>query len=346
MLIHAAVDLQLIQTNSQYQKHCDRFQSFRCKHIHQRRVHKRDGLHLKQFEPFFEFAGNRPIHGGALIAPNAIPDWVRSLWRDPNVAWEEQKKWIWEMVHGHPQITYWDVVNELWPAPNRMRSVPWAEEHDEWWIDEAFHLAREANPSAKLFIKEFRPQDPGRWRKLFAYVGGALDRGVPIDGIAVQLHSNCYRPMLIRDAEWVFKWVKRLGVRLICDETIGWDTKFWSSRMRKMERLEQFKFEIWQRNIYRKWRELCESYGCEMFGVWCPSDQWRDTWHLKDMPLWADGAAYWRLKDVQANPKALEAWERLNQPKDRPFKQECTPGLWRKNWSEKPVLSVFPELTT
>ena len=345
MLIHAAIDLELIKTNKRYRAHVDRFQSLRCKQLHQRRVHQRDGLRLAQFKPFFELAGDRPIHGGALIAPNAIPDWIRSLWRDPDAAWEAQKEWIWQMVHGHPQITHWDVVNELWPTANRMRSVPWAEEHYYWWIDEAFKLAREANPDASLFIKDFRPQDRGRWRTLLHYVGMALDKGVSIDGIAVQLHSNCYRPMLIRDAEWVFRQVERLGVRLVCDETIAWDTAFWSTKLGRMHRVDPDKFEAWQANIYREWRQLCEAYGCEMFGFWSPSDLWKDIWHYADRPAWLNSGAYWSWGEIKANQKALEAWEKLKRPRQKPFKQPCTPGLWRLDWSERPALEAFPELS-
>lgn len=343
MLIHGAVDLQLIQINSQYRKHCDRFHSFRCKHFHQKRIHQRNGFRLEQFDPFFQFVGARPIHGGALIVPNAIPTWISSLWRDPNYAWEEQEKWIWHVVSNYPQITHWDVVNELWANALQMRQVPWADQNEIWWIDKAFRLARKANPEASLFIKDFRPQDRGRWRSLFAYVQAALDRGVPIDGVSVQLHSNCHRPMLMRDAEWVFTQVEKLGIRLVCDETIIWDTSVISSQIGKAIVIPPLVFEPWQAKTYREYRELCEAFDCEMFGFWSPSDLWRDIWHYTDRPVWLDGAARWSWGEIKPYSQRLSDWEILPTPR-KPFKQSCSPGLWRQDWSGKPVLSVFPEL--
>ncbi|MEM9945398.1 MAG: endo-1,4-beta-xylanase [Cyanobacteria bacterium P01_D01_bin.36] len=344
MLSHAAVDLKLLQSSADYRVCVDRFQSLRCKHFHQRRVHRPDGFRLEQFKPFWEFAGNRPIHGGALIAPNAIPSWIRSL-RDPEAAWAAQREWIVKAVGDHPQVTHWDVVNELWPDSVRMRRVPWAKEHHGWWIDEAFKLAREANPNATLLIKDFRPIDTGRWRVLLHYVHTALDKGIPIDGVAVQIHSVCYHNpakaatyqyVLMRETEWIFKQVQKLGLKIVCDETIAWNLN------KGGQLFEVDKFEEWQAKVYREWRQLCEAYGCEMFGVWCPTDQFFDTWHYTDRPVWIDGQAYWRMEDIEADPELLKIWKEKEY--QQPRKQVCTPGLWRGDWSGRPVMDVFEKL--
>ncbi|MEO0533229.1 MAG: endo-1,4-beta-xylanase [Cyanobacteria bacterium P01_A01_bin.123] len=357
MLLQFSVETDLLIKDPQYKAHVERGQGFRLKQLHQNRVHTRNGLDLSSIQHAIDWADNKLTHGGALTAPNAIPEWVRSLYRNPSEAWEAQKQWIQGIVSALPQVKYWDVANELWPTGVWMRNVPWAKQHHYWWIDESFHLAREANPNATLLIKELRPQDTSRWGVLLNYVSMARAKGVPIDGIAVQLHNQCYHPLTISAIETLLVRIKKLSgqfvamgqepLKILFDETIAWDTLVWSNKIAGGGYIQNLRrlFEPWQAATYQGWRDLAEKYDVEVLGFWCPTDILEDTWHNSNRKFLFEGRDYWSVDAIRANPEAWKVWRSIPSDKrETPRKQKCTPGLWRTDWGAKPALSVFPEL--
>lgn len=69
----------------------------------------------------------------------------------------------------------------------------------DWWgerlgfdyIDAAFRWARQADPEAILILNDFGNETKGDISNLmYNYVTGALQRGVPIDAIGMQMHMN------------------------------------------------------------------------------------------------------------------------------------------------------------
>ena len=312
MKLHTAIAVDKLQDPC-YLAHMERFQSWRPKLL---RVHNETGWQFADLSDFFSFAGERALHGGCLIAPNALRPWIWQL--SPEQAWAATVDWIEQVVGGFPKLTTWDVVNEAFPNGQQMRRVPWAAQGETWWMDEAFRIARAANPKATLYLKDFRPQDSERWSKLFEYVEGALTRGIPIDGIAVQLHCNwlpsgirqlksaLYKPELTTDVlEALFKRIQSLGLRLNLDETITWDTFCLKHALTKevaIARIPEPLFNRFQAQAYREWRDLAQHYNAQTLGFWSPWDG--DSWH----------------------------WKRGT---------ECFTGLWRSDWSSRPAAAVF-----
>ncbi len=65
----------------------------------------------------------------------------------------------------------------------------WGEHIGEEYIDVAFKTAREADPKAILLLNDFGNETEGDISNLmYDYVKSALSRGIPIDGIGMQMH--------------------------------------------------------------------------------------------------------------------------------------------------------------
>ncbi len=93
-------------------------------------------------------------------------------------------------------IYAWDVVNEpIDPSqPDGLRRNMWYQIIGPQYIDIALQTARQANPNAKLFINDYDTTDPARRSALYNLVVGLQSRGIPIDGIGHEMHSNVQYP--------------------------------------------------------------------------------------------------------------------------------------------------------
>lgn len=64
------------------------------------------------------------------------------------------------------------------------------------YIGDAFRIARAAGPDAKLFINENLVESlPGKRQELYDLVSGLVADGVPIDGVALQMHITEVAPV-------------------------------------------------------------------------------------------------------------------------------------------------------
>jgi len=91
------------------------------------------------------------------------------------------------------RIDTWDVVNEPLdvfsgnPAPDSIFFQTF--ERYEDFLDLSFQLARQEDPTAKLFLNEIFPSiNEAKFEGLLALVRGMLERGTPIDGVGFQGH--------------------------------------------------------------------------------------------------------------------------------------------------------------
>lgn len=96
-------------------------------------------------------------------------------------------------------IFAWDVVNEVVDETCRdgIRASMWYDRpgigwagHGARYADEMFRWARAAAPNARLFYNDDPSVTPERSGAIARAVGEWLDRGVPIDGLGLQLHLD------------------------------------------------------------------------------------------------------------------------------------------------------------
>jgi endo-1,4-beta-xylanase len=133
------------------------------------------------------------VHGHALVFDSQLPEWV-----------VDRKKWapgeVREMMRSHihtvigryrDHIRSWDVVNEPMGKDGRVARTFFARHLGPQYVDLALRFAREADPTAKLYInetaaEELNPVSDG----MFELVRRLLASGVPLDGVGFQFHAN------------------------------------------------------------------------------------------------------------------------------------------------------------
>jgi endo-1,4-beta-xylanase len=96
------------------------------------------------------------------------------------------------------QLVDWDVVNEA-----LSNSPPYALDQTSFWyqqlgsgyLDMAFQLAHAADPNAKLFYNDYGGEGAGaKSDAIYALVQGMISRGVPINGVGLEMHLTLSGP--------------------------------------------------------------------------------------------------------------------------------------------------------
>ena len=91
------------------------------------------------------------------------------------------------VAHYNGRLASFDVVNEAFADDGTLRPSIWLTHLGPDYVARAFRYAREANPGVKLFYNEYG------LKRLAATLALAADfkrRGIPIDGLGLQMHTN------------------------------------------------------------------------------------------------------------------------------------------------------------
>lgn len=153
----------------------------------------------------FAQAHNMRVHGHVLVtvSSTSLPAWVNNFQGDKN-AWETLfKNHIQgEVSHYKGKITSWDVVNETFDDHGNIRTTSQTGDNNIWldhigsdYTARAFQYAHEADPNALLFYNDNKQEINGN--KLNAIINMVNDfkrRGIPINGLGVQMHININTP--------------------------------------------------------------------------------------------------------------------------------------------------------
>lgn len=168
-----------------------------------------------------DFARNNGIalRGHTLIWHNQVPDWF-FLEDGEQVSKEKlrerMKTHITEVIQRYKgQIYAWDVVNEpIDPdTPDGFRRNKWFEILGEEYIELAFRYAREADPEVKLFLNEYDITNANKRKAIIDLVEKLQSKGVPVDGIGMQMHISLEKPTL-DDFEKTLKEFSELGLEI------------------------------------------------------------------------------------------------------------------------------------
>ena len=100
------------------------------------------------------------------------------------------------MLHYAGQVFAWDVINEAIDENGRVRDSLWynqpgigLSENGTAYIEQVFRWAREADPHALLFYNEAEGEGLNHKSDvIYAMVKDFKQRGVPIDGVGLQMH--------------------------------------------------------------------------------------------------------------------------------------------------------------
>lgn len=198
------------------------------------------------------------------------------------------------------KIREYTVVNEAFTRQKHLYNL------NDWWadatgsrdyIDRAFVTARQADPSAKLILNDFNNESKNVVSDaMYEYIASARGRGVPIDGIGMQMHIDGSHPPKKDEVIATMKRFAGLGVAVYVTE---FDVNMADLKLSYSQKAKQ------QEAIYYDMMRACiESGVCKSFTMLGITD--KETWYNymnvpEPMPLMFDASyrpkpAYYGLR--------------------------------------------------
>jgi endo-1,4-beta-xylanase len=139
-------------------------------------------------------ANGMKIRGHNLVWQQNLPSWLTGGNYSPADAAAILKEHI-DTVVGHYQnkLIEWDVVNEAiaYGAPYGPQPSYWLDQLGSGYIDQAFQWAHAADPNVKLYYNDTGGEGLGaKSDAVYNLVKGMMSRGVPINGVGMQMHVD------------------------------------------------------------------------------------------------------------------------------------------------------------
>lgn len=217
-----------------------------------------------------------------------LPDWLKDGSYSKDELLELMREHIMTVGQRYSgRIKQWTVVNEAFTRSRHLFDLR------DWWadntggldyIDQAFIWARAADRSSKLILNDFDNEGINETSNaMYEYLKGALARGVPIDGIGMQMHLDGVHPPTKDEVIANMKRFAELGLEVYVTE--------FDVNMDNVKADPKDKNRI-QENIYYEMMRACiESKVCKNFAYLGITDD--ETWYkhigLKDpRPLMFD----------------------------------------------------------
>lgn len=132
------------------------------------------------------------VRGHTLVWHQALPDWVaKGEWTKETLSEALRQHVSGVASHYKGKIYAWDVVNEAVGDSGEMRGSLWSNVIGPEYIEIAFRAADEADPDALLFYNDYGAEmiSP-KADAVYELVKDLKARGVPIDGVGMQMHTS------------------------------------------------------------------------------------------------------------------------------------------------------------
>lgn len=142
------------------------------------------------------FSGRHMIWGNE----SALPQWLVTGVNNHSITDQELLTFIelriTQLSEAFPEIDHWSVVNELVPRDESGKNL-WGEQlGTETVLDTAFRIADDLNPDATHIYNDFGIHNrfssesyiADRSETAFQMIQEAIERGIPIDGVGMQMH--------------------------------------------------------------------------------------------------------------------------------------------------------------
>lgn len=210
------------------------------------------------------------------------------VWHSYNPAWLEEGEWSPEELRGlmrehifktldhcRGRVYCWDVVNEAWTedgglqkgtVTGRSGSV-WPRILGEEYVELAFRLAREADPDVKLFYNDFGFEGMNaKSETVYAKLKASLAKGVPIDGVGLQMHVSLDDPVKPEELSANIRRLGELGLEVHITEL--------DIRIKEPATEEDLRN---QARLFSDYLRVClEDEACPSFTLWGFTD--RSSW--------------------------------------------------------------------
>ena len=147
----------------------------------------------------FAQANGMKMRGHNLVWSQNLPSWLTGGGFSSAQAASIMQDHINTVVgHYKGQLVDWDVVNEALSnnSPYGLDQTSfWYQQLGSGYLDTAFQLAHAADPNAKLFYNDYGGEGAGaKSDAIYALVQGMIGRGVPINGVGLEMHLTLSGP--------------------------------------------------------------------------------------------------------------------------------------------------------
>ncbi len=241
----------------------------------------------------FGVANDLTVRGHTLVWHKQTPGWF--------YPWEYTDDQIVDFLRDHihtvagryrDKVDAWDVVNEAVADDGTMRDSVWYDAMGEEFLDRAFQWANEVAPDADLYYNDYEIDAiNGKSDAVYELVQRLLDRGVPIDGVGLQMHAYPANHHSRPDPASVGENIRRFTDLGLDVQVTEMDVAY--------GRNEQFDDRLeHQGQYYRDILEACLENGCDTLVTWGVHDG--NTWLRSRYPEVTDDPL---LFDESLNPK-------------------------------------------
>jgi endo-1,4-beta-xylanase len=213
---------------------------------------------------------NMQVRGHNLVWYRALPSWLTTGHFSRDELMKILRDHILtEVSHYRGQVSIWDVVNEAINNDGTLRDSIWLRGIGPDYLDLAFRWAHEANPEAHLFYNDYGGEGLGqRSNAIYNLVKGMIQRGVPINGVGLEMHVSLdsYPP-----PEDVLTNIRRLAALGLEVQITEMDVKIQDDARPMQARLDA------EAQIYRDMLGVCLAVKlCTAFIMWGFTD--RHSW--------------------------------------------------------------------
>lgn len=139
----------------------------------------------------FARSNDMQVHGHALVWHESTPSWVENFIGTDEAFETQIRQYITDVVGRYRDaIISWDVVNEAFENnTGLLRQSVFRRRMGSDYLARLFRYAREADPDVLLFYNDYAtPWDAAKRGAMFSMLDDFQNRGIPIDGIGLQMH--------------------------------------------------------------------------------------------------------------------------------------------------------------
>ena len=160
------------------------------------------------------------VHGHTLVWHQTAPPWLENFAGDDAAFEDIVREYITTVVQRYRgRIVSWDVVNEAFEdGTGALRNSVFRRRMGPDYLARLFHYARDADPDVLLFYNDYGTiWDPQKRAAMLAMVDDFQARGIPLDGVGLQVHITYNWPPLTDIVNTMDELVRR-GLKIHLSE--------------------------------------------------------------------------------------------------------------------------------
>ncbi len=168
----------------------------------------------------YAVANGLQVHGHTLVWHQTTPPWLENFSGDSTAFEETVRDYITTVVQRYQgKVVSWDVVNEAFEdGTGALRDSAFRRRMGPDFMARLFQYAHAADPDVLLFYNDYGTiWDPQKRAAMLAMIDDFQARGIPIDGVGLQVHITYNWPPLSNITDTMNELVRR-GLKIHLSE--------------------------------------------------------------------------------------------------------------------------------